>query len=122
MFKQYKILAIALIAVVFAATTSCTDDLNTSPIDDDVVTSASVYETPEDYRKVLAKLYAGYATTGQQGPAGDPDIQGIDEGFSSYIRQLWVHQEIPSDEAVVGWNDPDCPLSTTNPGRRPTTL
>lgn len=109
MIQQTKILAIALIAIVSAVAMSCTDDLNTSPIDDDVVTSASVYETPEDYRKVLAKLYAGFATTGQQGPAGNPDIQGIDEGFSSYIRQLWVHQEIPTDEAVVGWNDPGLP-------------
>jgi len=109
MLKHYRILAIALIAVVFAATTSCTDDLNTSPIDDDVVTSESVYETPEDYRKVLAKLYAGFAATGQQGPAGDADIQGIDEGFSSYVRQLWVHQQLPTDEAVVGWNDPGLP-------------
>ena len=109
MIQQTKILAIALIATVSAVAMSCTDDLNTSPIDDDVVTSASVYETPEDYRKVLAKLYAGFATTGQQGPAGNPDIQGIDEGFSSYIRQLWVHQEIPTDEAVVGWNDPGLP-------------
>lgn len=109
MFKQYKILAIILIAVVAASVTACVDSLNTSPLDDDVVTSASVYETPQDYRQVLAKLYAGFATTGQQGPAGNADIQGIDEGFSSYIRQLWVHQEIPTDEAVVGWNDPGLP-------------
>jgi hypothetical protein len=109
MLKQYKIIAIALIPVMAAIATSCTDDLNTSPLDDDVVTSASVYETTQDYRQVLAKLYAGFATTGQQGPAGDADIQGIDEGFSSYIRQLWVHQEIPTDEAVVAWNDPGLP-------------
>lgn len=104
-----NILAIALIAVVVAFTSSCVDNLNTSPLDDDVVTSASVYETPEDYRQVLAKLYAGFASTGQQGPAGNPDIQGIDEGFSSYVRQMWVSQEIPTDEAVVGWNDPGLP-------------
>jgi len=90
-------------------TTSCTDDLNTSPLDNDVETSESVYTGPDKYRQVLSKLYAGFATTGQQGPAGDPDIQGIDEGFSSYLRQLWVAQEIPTDEAVVGWNDPGLP-------------
>lgn len=107
--QKYKILSIALIAIVAGFVTSCVNDLNTSPIDDDVVTSSAVYETPEDYRQVLAKLYAGYAATGQQGPAGNADIQGIDEGFSSYIRQLWVSQEIPTDEAVVGWNDPGLP-------------
>jgi hypothetical protein len=106
---KLKIVSVALIAIMAVTATSCTDDLNTSPIDDDVQTSESVYTSPENYRQVLAKLYAGFATTGQQGPAGDPDIQGIDEGFSSYLRQLWVAQEIPTDEAVVGWNDPGLP-------------
>jgi len=109
MFHKYKILSIALIALIVSVTTSCVNDLTTSPLDKDVVTSASVYNTPDDYRQVLAKLYAGYAATGQQGPAGNADIQGIDEGFSSYIRQYWVSQELPTDEAVVAWNDPGLP-------------
>jgi hypothetical protein len=107
--NKFKILALALIALTVAFTASCVDDLNTSPIDDDVVTSENVYDTPDDFRQVLAKLYAGFAATGQQGPAGNADIQGIDEGFSSYIRQLWVHQVISTDEAVVGWNDEGLP-------------
>ncbi|MEZ4847134.1 MAG: hypothetical protein R3B93_00575 [Bacteroidia bacterium] len=28
------------------------------------------------------------------GPAGQPDISGIDEGFSTYIRQYWKAQEL----------------------------
>lgn len=106
---KFNIVSVALIALMAITATSCTDDLNTSPIDDDVQTSESVYTSPENYRQVLAKLYAGFATTGQQGPAGDADIQGIDEGFSSYIRQMWVAQEITTDEAVVGWNDDGLP-------------
>lgn len=101
--------AFALLAMVFGLAVSCTDDLSTTPIDDSITTSASVYETPEDFEQVLAKLYAGFAVTGQQGPAGNADIQGIDEGFSSYIRQLWVHQTLPTDEAIVAWNDPGLP-------------
>lgn len=108
--NKLRIAALVLLAIIIAlVSVSCTDDLNTSPIDDSIVTSANVYETPEDFRKVLAKLYAGFAATGQQGPAGMPDIQGIDEGFSSYVRQLWVHQTIPTDEAVVAWEDPGLP-------------
>lgn len=107
--NNYKILSVALMAMMVSFMASCMDSLNTSPLDDDIVTSESVYETPEDFRQVLAKLYAGFAATGQQGPAGDPDIQGIDEGFSSYIRQFWVAQEIPTDEAVVAWTDPGLP-------------
>ena len=107
--QKYRVLSIALVVLLAGFATACLDDLNTSPIDDDVVTSTSVYNTPEDYQKVLAKLYAGFAATGQQGPAGNADIQGIDEGFSSYIRQMWVSQVLPTDEAVVGWNDPGLP-------------
>ncbi|MEM9987151.1 MAG: RagB/SusD family nutrient uptake outer membrane protein, partial [Bacteroidota bacterium] len=51
--------------------------------------------------------------SGQQGPAGDPDIQGIDEGFSSYLRQYWKAQELPTDEAVIGWNDGSLPDYST---------
>lgn len=107
--SKLRFIPIALIAILALSAVSCLDDLNTSPIDEDVVTSETVYEDPEDFRQVLAKLYAGFAATGQQGPAGDADIQGIDEGFSSYIRQLWVAQVISTDEAVVGWNDPGLP-------------
>lgn len=106
---KLKIVSVVLIAMMAITATSCTGDLNTSPIDDDVETSESVYTGPDKYRQVLAKLYAGFATTGQQGPAGNPDIQGIDEGFSSYLRQMWVAQEITTDEAVVGWNDDGLP-------------
>lgn len=107
--NKFKLLAFVLAGLTAAYATSCVNDLNTSPIDDSVVTSAQVYDTPDDFRQVLAKLYAGYAVTGQEGPAGQPDIQGIDEGFSSYIRQLWVHQVLSTDEAVVAWNDPGLP-------------
>ena len=100
---------IVLVAVSLSVTTSCTDDLSTTPLDDDVQTTETVYTSQKNYRQVLAKLYAGFATTGQQGPAGDADIQGIDEGFSSYVRMYWVAQELPTDEAVVGWTDPGLP-------------
>lgn len=84
---------------------ACFNDLDTVPIDDDVVTSANVYLDTTAYRKVLAKLYAGLAVSGQQGPSGQPDISGVDEGFGQYVRGLWYHQELTTDEAVIGWND-----------------
>lgn len=86
-------------------TTSCFKDLDTIPLDKDEITSAVVYDNPDAYRQVLAKLYAGLAVSGQAGPDGQPDIAGIDEGFSTYIRQYWKAQELPTDEAVIAWND-----------------
>lgn len=102
--KYFKILFAALIAVMFAVS-SCVNDLNTIPIDPEVITSATVYKDANAYKEVLAKCYAGLAVSGQQGPHGNPDISGIDEGFSQYLRQYWLAQELTTDEAVISWND-----------------
>lgn len=92
-----------VLAAMLATVSSCVQDLDRQPVYD--VTSASVYTDPANYKSVLAKLYAIMAVSGQQGPAGKPDISGIDEGFSNYLRQYWMIQELPTDEAVIGWND-----------------
>lgn len=97
--KLFSALALLLTAV------GCFKDLDTVPLDPDVVTGESVYRDPAAYERVLAKLYAGYAVSGQQGPAGKADIGGIDEGFGQYLRGYWYHQELTTDEAVIGWND-----------------
>jgi hypothetical protein len=86
---------------------SCTNDLNREPFYD--ATSATVYNDFNNYRNILAKLYAGYAVSGQDGPAGNPDISGLDEGFSNYLRLYFNLQELPTDEAVIGWNDGTLP-------------
>ncbi len=92
-----------LFGAVITLLASCTKDLNRSPKYD--VTSVNVYKDITGYKEVLAKIYAGLSTTGNSGPDGNGDIQGIDEGFSSYLRQYWQTQELPTDEAVIGWND-----------------
>lgn len=101
--KKTLIKSFALVMLVAFAITSCTKKLDRKPFYD--VTSASVYEKFENYKIVLAKLYAGIAVSGQRGPSGNPDIFNVDEGFSSYLRQYWQLQELASDEAVIGWND-----------------
>lgn len=101
-----KILYITIIIGALALiTNSCMKDLDTVPIDPDEVTSASVYENPDNYILVLAKLYAGLAVSGTTGPSGTPDISGIDEGFGQYLRGYWYMQELTTDEAVIAWND-----------------
>lgn len=90
---------------------SCTGDLNQTP--GYAATSNVVYSDPAQIQQVLARLYATFAVSGQNGPAGQPDISGIDEGFSNYIRQYWQLQEITTDEAVLGWNDGTLPQVNT---------
>jgi starch-binding outer membrane protein, SusD/RagB family len=101
--RIFKITFMVLATTLFFA--SCVKDLDTLPIDPRDMTSANVYTTFSGYKQVLAKVYAGLSVSGQQGAAGNPDIAGIDEGFGEYIRGYWYHQELTTDEAVIGWND-----------------
>lgn len=100
--RNIKILSIT---VLLLGAASCFKDLDTVPLDPDILNADAVYKDPKAYEQVLAKLYAGLAVSGQQGPAGQNDISGIDEGFGQYLRGFWYHQELPTDEAVIGWND-----------------
>ena len=84
---------------------SCFKDLDTVPLDPNLITSGTVFNNQDAYKQFLAKLYAGFAVSGQEGPSGQPDISGIDEGFGQYIRGMWYHQELTTDEALIGWND-----------------
>ena len=86
---------------------ACGKNLNQSPKYG--LNAEAVYSDANNYIKVLAKLYTGMSMTGNQGPAGQADIAGIDEGFSAYVRVLWNMQELPTDEAICGWNDPGIP-------------
>ncbi len=101
--KTGKIFIYILFVSVLIA--SCVKDLDVTPIDTKLTTSATVFDNPKGYIEALAKLYASFSVSGQQGPAGQPDIAGIDEGFSNYLRQYWNCQELTTDEAVMAWND-----------------
>lgn len=84
--------------------TACSKKLDLFPQND--YTSETAYANVNGYRSVLAKVYGGLATTGNVGPAGASDIQGLDEGSQSpFIRGFFNCQELPTDEAVVAWND-----------------
>jgi hypothetical protein len=96
----------AFLLILTVSITSCIKDLDqTDPNNANKLSAEQFYANPASYKQALAKLYAGLATTGQEGPAGNPDISGIDEGESQYIRGLWVLQELTTDEAVIAWND-----------------
>jgi hypothetical protein len=89
--------------------TSCAKKLDLFPQND--LTPEKAFSTPEGYKSVLAKIYATLAVTGNQGAAGAPDIGGgLDEGSQvAFIRGFFNAQELPTDEAVVAWNDQTIP-------------
>jgi starch-binding outer membrane protein, SusD/RagB family len=100
--NSLKYLAGLVMIAVIAA--SCAKKLDLFPTND--LTPATTYATAAGYKSVLAKIYGGMATTGNQGPAGQSDIQGLDEGSQSpFIRGFFNCQELPTDEAIVTWND-----------------
>ncbi|MDN3583090.1 RagB/SusD family nutrient uptake outer membrane protein [Mucilaginibacter flavus] len=95
-----KVIAIATIGLSINLT-SCKKDLTPR----NAVTTDKVYTDFSNYKPILAKLYTSFALSGQQGPAGNPDIAGIDEGFSNYLREYYNMQELTTDEAAIVWND-----------------
>jgi hypothetical protein len=101
---QIKLLSIVAFFLIILST-SCTDELNQVPESSNQQSDEELFSNPDSYKQFLAKLYAGLATTGQEGPAGAADISGIDEGFSQYLRGYWQMQELTTDEAIIGWND-----------------
>ncbi len=55
----------------------------------------------------------GSRSADSKGRSGNPDIKGIDEGFSQYLRLYWEAQELPTDEAVIAWGDVGLPEMNT---------
>jgi len=98
--KQFNFIFIIFLSLFLVR---CTD-LDIIP--EDAFTEDIVFTNKEAYRSYLAKVYASYSLTGQDGPHGDGDISIVnDEGFTSYIRAYWKAQELTTDEAVIAWTD-----------------
>lgn len=94
------------VLILFLASLAILNSCGDLDVEPETLTTAEVaFDDPAQLESFLARLYAGLAVTGQQGAAGNPDIQGINEGFSQYIRGYWKLQELPTDEAVTAWGD-----------------
>ena len=94
-----------LVAAVAVGVTSCSKKLDLFPQNEN--TPEKAYSTAAGYKAVLAKVYGSLALTGNEGPSGQPDIGGgLDEGSQvPFIRGFFNHQELPTEEAIVAWND-----------------
>lgn len=99
--KIKSIIAIAGICLAFGLT-SCVNDLDVKPIDPSTTMDFNQNE-------VFTKIYATMGLTGQEGPAGMGDVDGIDEGTSDFFRLIWNLNQLPTDEAHCNWTDPGIP-------------
>lgn len=100
--KNYKYLLSVVVALLIF--TGCEDTLDLEPRGEGL-TESDVLSDPASYQALAAKVYAGLILGGQEGGDGNADIQGIDGGFSNYLRIYWQHQELSSDEALIAWDD-----------------
>lgn len=91
-----KYTKIFLAALLGFGMTACS--LDREPLDPNT-------DTKFDKDAVFAKCYATFGLTGQQGPAGSGDVDGIDEGTSSFYRMFWELNEFCTDEGWWIWND-----------------
>ena len=107
--KKIKISTYILAAALAFSVSSCHDDLDLMPNDPDTYTQFDVFKDAATAKSALAKVYASLALTGQKGPAGSGDIQGIDEGASQYTRLMFNLNVLTTDESIVGWGDPGLP-------------
>ncbi len=103
--KNNIINKLILAGAITVAVSSCAKKLDLFPQND--LTPEKTYANATGYKSVLSKIYGTLAITGNAGPAGAPDISGgLDEGSQvAFIRMFFNCQELPTDEAVVAWND-----------------
>ncbi|MDR2823946.1 MAG: RagB/SusD family nutrient uptake outer membrane protein [Prevotellaceae bacterium] len=102
---------VSIIVLLFASSLtfhSCLGDLDVIPQDSSIITDEIFKQNPGAYKQNLGKLYAGLAVTGPI-DAGSSDIQGLDAGYSQYMRVYWMMQEGSTDEVVLHWGDAGVP-------------
>ena len=101
--KQIKyIIGAVLVALTLNA---CVGNLNVTPIDPNANTADKALINEASFNNFLAGVYLGFATSGYYGANGSASISGLDGGASQYIRGLYHHNELTTDESVCGWND-----------------
>lgn len=96
--KKINIKNLLILVAILGTSVSCVNDLDVTPINPQVTQTFSQDE-------VFAKVYASFSHTGQEGPSGKGDIEGLDEGRFSLVRCLWNCNEITTDEAICSWGD-----------------
>lgn len=102
--KLYK-LSITLVMMLCLLMTACLNDLDTAPLNQQIITSKNVFDDPASYKEFLAKLYGVLTLTGQRGEYGQPEISADDEGTTSFLRGYFAIQELTTDECISAWGD-----------------
>lgn len=112
--KKY-IIGLCMAVACSLGLTSCFNDLDTMPLDDNQLVSEQVYSTSEGYMGVLAKCYASLILTGQNGgDGGNGDLENANEGYSGYVRLLFYLQELSTDNFFMPSSSNGLRICTTS--------
>lgn len=106
--NQFLIIKVMIftVMIITVSLSSCTKDLNITPLNTGVQTPLVVYADTANYIKTLAKLYGGLNITSENSTSIS-DIQNGDEGVPSFLRGLFACEEMSTDECVNVWGDAD---------------
>lgn len=103
--KTRKLLYTTLLAAsMMGGFSSCVNDLDVVPLDPTINTADRAFQDAEDYENALAKVYAIWAMSGQDG-AGSSDISLGDAGNTTLLRSWFILQTHPTDELKNANND-----------------
>ena len=102
--RNFSIISI-ICSLMLSTFSSCLGDLDTVPEGGSVTTPEVAWANPATYELFLAKLYACFALSGNNGPNGLDDIAGSDQGETTFTRSYWNLQQLTTDEAICAWSD-----------------
>ena len=102
--KTYKLL-LTLSFLSLGLLSSCVRDLDTEPLTDSILTPEDAWAGEGSYEQFAAKIYAGFSLSGNEGPAGMPDINTGDQGEATFIRSYWNLQQLGTDEVMGAWDN-----------------
>ncbi|MCQ2351632.1 MAG: RagB/SusD family nutrient uptake outer membrane protein [Paludibacteraceae bacterium] len=100
--KKTLYISVAVLALLF---TSCVKDMDKVVLSDTAYTPDKAWSDEATYQGFLAKIYAGFSLTGNQGPYGYDDISNGDTGETAWLRSWFTLQEFCTDEMRVFWDN-----------------
>jgi len=96
----------AILFVFFIAFSSCTNELDITPKDDQDLLGDEFFANESSYKQLLAGVYGNLSLTGIDGP-GSSNIEGLDAGTSQFGRVLLYLQTLSADQMIWSYeNDP----------------
>lgn len=100
-----KNLKYILLLAVVAIAASCVRDMDKVVLSDTAFTPDKAWAEESTYTSFLAKIYAGFSLTGNQGPYGQNDLVNEDAGEAAWLRSWFTLNEFCTDEMRVFWDN-----------------